>query len=553
MWKNRRLVGVAIIVVLVGFMEAKVGADNAGSTAKAPFVFTGRLEFHKPLPVGITSGTAEYPELLRVESVCFDRRYANAWGVTARVGWLPVKDATWRLTIELLDEEGRVLRNSRDEPTIFTCKAGPPGQTEIQYADLDLDSMQDQGRRHAARFRISLEPSEVQITEGDIHTLEVNLVDRDSREPIGNTAVVVSSSYLKDTFRRNKVLYLTDSQGRCRITLVREGLVTIGIGIQKKGYCKIEKSWSNYSSSAFGRVPIVNLPQSHVLEMVRASALGGIVQDTEGKSIAGAEVHINLHLEEPSGNIYVDHAVRTDSEGRWRIDGVPDEAERFSLQVKHPDYGGDNGRNRHISGDALVNVRALKHAETLDKGLTVTGRVLYEDGKPIAGATALLSIRSYSPIYTLTDASGAFRLTCSSDRSAYRETPALIVEAPGYAPVQQNVNIQPTPEPLEFYLTRGRSIACRVVDVEGQPLAGAWTVVQPLEGNRYYSAWLKDTDDQGKFQIPNVPENDVKLTVGKQGYITIRDHIVSASDDEAVITMKRSRTPRPTNPYPISK
>jgi len=537
MCKSKRFVGVALIVLGISFVSAE---PVAGSAAKAPSEFEGRIKFLKPLPVGITAGTAEHPELLRIESVCFDRRYANAWGVKARLGWLPVKDATWRLTIELLDEKGRVLKNSRDEPTIFTGKAGPPGQTNMQYADLDLDAMQDQGRRHATRFRISLEPSEVQITEGDIHTLEVALVDLKSREPIVNTAVVVSSSYLKDTFRRNKALYVTDSQGRCRITLIRDGLVTIGVEAQKEDYCTLAKSWSNYGSSAFGRVPIINLPQSHVLEMVRASALGGIVQDSEGKPLVEAEVHINLHLEEPSGNIHVNHAVRTDSEGCWRIDGIPDEVERFSLQIKHPDYGGDNGRNRQISGDALANVMALKHIETLDKGLMITGKVLDENEQPIAGATALLSIRSYSPIYALTDASGVFRLACSSDRSAYRETPAIIVEAPGCAPLRQNIEIQPKPEPLEFRLTGGRSIACRVLDVKGQPLAGAWTVIEPLPNNRDYSIWLKDTDDLGRFQIPNVPENDVKLTVGKSGHITIRDHILSASDDEVVITMKRA-------------
>ncbi len=35
-------------------------------------------------------------------------------------------------------------------------------------------------------------------------------------------------------------------------------------------------------------------------------------------------------------------------------------------------------------------------------------------------------------------------------------------------------------------------------------------------------------------------EQKVKLTVGKEGYIAIRDHVVSASEDEVVVTMKRA-------------
>ncbi|UCF15389.1 MAG: carboxypeptidase regulatory-like domain-containing protein, partial [Phycisphaerales bacterium] len=188
----------------------------------------------------------------------------------------------------------------------------------------------------------------------------------------------------------------------------------------------------------------------------------------------------------------------------------------------------------------LVNARALRHVENLEKGLTITGRVLDERGHPIAEAAVMLEQFSYSRLGTLTDASGAFRLTCSSDRSVYREAPALIVEAPGYAPLQKTIDLEPDPEPLEFRLQRGRSIACQVADKQGQPVVGAWTVVEPLPDNRDYSVWLKDTDDRGKFQIPNVPQNDVKLTVGRQGYIAIRDRIISESEDEVLVTMQRA-------------
>jgi hypothetical protein len=137
-------------------------------------------------------------------------------------------------------------------------------------------------------------------------------------------------------------------------------------------------------------------------------------------------------------------------------------------------------------------------------------------------------------------------LACSSDRSAYREPPVIIVEAPGYAPIQRIIDLPPKPESLEFRLERGRSITCHVVDTKGQAVVGAWTVVEPLPGNRDYSVWLRDTNDRGEFLIPNVPQGDVKLTIGKQGYVAVRDRVVEPSEDEVVVTMERAQRVRGT-------
>jgi len=536
MCKNKRFIGVIAIAICVGFLDV----DASGAT-QFPLEFEGRFELFESLDVGLNAGTAEHPNLVRIEWIRFDTRYANAWRVTARVDWLPVKDATWRLTIELLDKDGRVLRHPTDEPTIFTGKAGQAGQTEIRCADLDLDAMQDQGRRHAARFRMRLEPSQERVANTDsTHTLEVAVLDRESREPISDVVIVVETFDRGDTIRREKALYCTDSQGRCSVSLARDRLTKVGISAQKQGYCTIEKSWPNYGYGGIGRVPLAILPRRHEFEMVHATALGGIVQDTERRTIEGTEVDLSAYLEEPSGVINVNRTVRTDAKGRWRIDGVSDETERVTLRVRHPDYGGNNGRNQRISGEALVKARALKHVEILEKGLTITGRVLDERERPVIGAAVMLEQFAYNRLGALTDASGAFRLVCSSDPSVYREAPSLIVEAPGYALVQRTIELDPNSKPLEFRLKPGRNVTCRVMDTQGQPIVGAWTVVDPLPGNRDYSVWLKDTDERGEFQIPNVPKNDVKLTIGKQGYIAIRDRVISESENEIVATMQRA-------------
>jgi hypothetical protein len=110
----------------------------------------------------------------------------------------------------------------------------------MQFADLDLDPMTYQGRRHAARFRIRLEPSqELNAPGGSPHTLEVTLVDRETQKPITDATVIASTIAARDPWRREKSLYYTDPQGRCNVMLTKGKIRSINIRAQKQGYCII--------------------------------------------------------------------------------------------------------------------------------------------------------------------------------------------------------------------------------------------------------------------------------------------------------------------------
>ena len=537
---------ITIAAVLLPMARArKVDTVDPTDKASSASMYEGKFELHKPLAVDISAGTDEHPERVRIEWIRFDKIAANAWGVTARVAWSPATDASWRLKVELLDQEGQVLQHSRDQATIFITQAEGVGQATTRYADLDLDFMQYEGRRHARRFRVHLEPWHEQIQDTDLadpktHTLEVVVIDQKSRAPLADAAVVVSSSYSRDTYRRDETLCSTDSPGRCKIEFSGDRLSSVRVGAQKQGFATNRKSWANSGSWPIGSTVLARLPRRHVLELIKAGAVGGLVRDKQGNPLSEVEVRFAASVEDSSGRTYVSQSVQTDANGRWQVDGVPSETDRVSVGLRHAVYGGDNGRNRRITGEALLDIRALKHVETLDKGLTVTGKVLDDQGKPVASATVMMASRSFNPLHTLTDESGAFQWVCMADISAYREPPALTVEAPGYAPVRQTIDLKQKLDGLEFRLTRGRSVVCRVVDTEGKPVVGASTVVHPLPENSNYLLWLKDTNARGEFQIPNVPESDVDVSVLKSGYISVRDFVVGPSEDEVVITMRRA-------------
>ncbi|UCF17694.1 MAG: hypothetical protein JSW59_09575, partial [Phycisphaerales bacterium] len=73
MCKNKRFIQVVVIAVCAGLMNV----DVSGAT-QFPLECEGKFELFESLHVGLNVGTAEHPNLVRIEWIRFDTRYANA-------------------------------------------------------------------------------------------------------------------------------------------------------------------------------------------------------------------------------------------------------------------------------------------------------------------------------------------------------------------------------------------------------------------------------------------------------------------------------------------
>ncbi len=131
---------------------------------------------------------------IRIEPI-----YGNAWLPTACIGWLPTTEATWQMRMELLDDKGNVLKHSRDRPTIFTCKAAKENPDMMRYAEVSLDPMHWENRRHVAKIRVVLEPVQDPLAqvppEGSASfPLVVCAIDKDDK-PIEDAAVIAKTTH----------------------------------------------------------------------------------------------------------------------------------------------------------------------------------------------------------------------------------------------------------------------------------------------------------------------------------------------------------------------
>jgi beta-lactamase regulating signal transducer with metallopeptidase domain len=222
--------------------------------------------------------------------------------------------------------------------------------------------------------------------------------------------------------------------------------------------------------------------------------------------------------------IYWPRPRKTDSDGRFTIEGVPREV-YANLSFWHPDFAVDEVTvNTLADGSLSPGIKAFEivpvpptFIHTLEPARPVQGRVTdKETGKPLAGMLIeMIPMRSHGGMqfHGRTNADGRFRISGHQANFMYITSVHPRADS-GYLPT--TVNRQGWPAgakflEVNFALEKGRLIPGRVVNREtGQPIAGAAVVYQPAPKNpnnqRTYD--LRSTvltAPDGTFKIAGLP------------------------------------------------
>ncbi len=176
----------------------------------------------------------------------------------------------------------------------------------------------------------------------------------------------------------------------------------------------------------------------------------------------------------------------------------------------------------------------LDRAIVLERGLTVTGRVVDAAGRPIRGAEVVMGHDRWgtNPPSGWTDERGQFILeNCDAG-------PTMVtVQARGFAPWIHEVRVVERTPPMEVTLTEpGAIIRGKVVDVQGRPVAGAFFTADTWRGFRSLRFHV-DTDKDGRFERRDAPKDVVLFDIGKEGYMAARHVPLTASDREQSVIL----------------
>ncbi len=371
--------------------------------------------------------------------------------------------------------------------------------------------------------------------------LKIKAVDAASRKPIAGAKVL--ARFLGEIEGPDRLNLSTTADGCCDVSIPQPQPERVMVYVQTDGYVRVRARWLNIDNPPQHEV----IPQFQEFPLEKGTPIGGIVKNKEDEPIAGAKVNISLRSEEGRIRYYVDHAVKTGDDGKWRSDALPRELDELSMEIEHPEYVPADvwiSSAPHLKG----KLRDFSAVTVMDEGITVSGFVYDHQGGPIEKALLMTGRSGYFSRIARTDQHGRFEFKhCKS------EPLHMSAQAPGKSPVVRRVVEQELLEPLKFTLDPGHSIRLRVVDAHGTPLEGVRVIPERYQGYRYIlkpnPANLQrgvETDEQGRVSWNSAPPDAVEYSFSKESFARLSDTAIVADGAEHVVTLMKPVTIRGT-------
>ena len=292
----------------------------------------------------------------------------------------------------------------------------------------------------------------------------------------------------------------TDAEGRFEVTDLHPGETTVA------PQWSADAVWQAPARTVTpepGEAVEVELPMQQTYLLT-----GRVVDEESGEAIEGARVYISST---PAGRSSI---APTDAEGRWSLRVLPGRTVVYPGAPEgyvNQEFGQRNVEVTVTDADATAPDIALK------RGVTVTGRVVDAQGQPVPEADVVHTAQQFSfHSPTKTDADGAFTITGVDPDSTFT-VQARKGDLMTGAPLTVDGGVG---EPIELVVREnaGVRLAVRVVDGEGNPVAGAQVMGYWRAENWGTYPTLGETDADGRLVSElQWPQGTYKVTVTAPG------------------------------------
>ncbi|HSZ56625.1 MAG TPA: carboxypeptidase regulatory-like domain-containing protein [Tepidisphaeraceae bacterium] len=268
--------------------------------------------------------------------------------------------------------------------------------------------------------------------------------------------------------------------------------------------------------------------ETYTAHMLPGTAIGGVVQDENGKPVEGVKVIFEAMYslpDHPDKTCNGSGVAKTDAQGRWTFAGAPAEPQQMIMvAAQHPDFLLSSS-HQNLGMSQFAQLKKKELVTVIRRGISVPGTVTDKDGRPIAkariGQDSLGLVNG-----TVSDEQGKFVL-----RGVESGKRQMMASAEGY--VAQEIDCAVSAgdvKPLEFKLLKGKEIRGRVVDGNGKPISGVSISFVPFKQYPRMNSYAI-TDADGQFVWNGAPDTPVTASLYKQGYMRLGNQTWTAGTD----------------------
>lgn len=279
--------------------------------------------------------------------------------------------------------------------------------------------------------------------------------------------------------------------------------------------------------------------------------VSGRVLDPSGKPASSVEVYAEASRRNPAmfrlwSRGYAMTDTVTDKEGKFTLRGVPVEG-KWTLQAAPKDYAPASMDIPTSRAGALVTGMELR----LEKGITLRAKLVDADQKPVSTTVeATLTYRDPKTRKVLRTINRNTREThvSSGGELTIEKLPsglaAVSLQLEGFKDVdRKDVGIGKDNKPADLgtiVLDRGKRIAGRIVDTDGQPVAKASVSGSSFAPGNIQSVQTK-TDKDGKFSLSGLePEGNWTVEASAEGYSSARQEDVKPEGDPLELKLAKA-------------
>ena len=415
-----------------------------------------------------------------------------------------------------------LLMKSSKSPT-------PPASVAVP-AEGDADPPTKAAPR--ASFFQRRQASQANTAQPGPHGPELLLVDERDGNPITNSVIALRGWERGSQTLVERMVRLQD--GRCVAPF--DPAVGPGYWILTRvdGYADTRLRWQPSRGET--------IPESYTVRLVRPARISGRVLDPAGNVVAGAEVAFG-NENTPGGDANPeDHGIdslraTSDAEGRWQMNRIAADIVPYLVgSASHPAFG----HSEHISLSGRMEVvRQLLEGRfvfQLGEGVALQGIVVDATGQPVTDAKVHVGgLDETGSRDARTGPDGSFLVA-----GCRRQAQPITAFAEGYAPAVLSVKLEANMEPVKLVLSGGRALRIRVIDSNGQPIAGARVWYCPWPGSPGpfpQVSYNTKADADGLVIWEHAPDQDLTFQSFATGYMRSFENVIRPDDQLHTITL----------------